>query len=351
MKDYYQILGVDKKASKEEIRKAFHKLAHKYHPDKQGGDEQKFKEVNEAYQTLSDDNKRAQYDMYGSAGAGYGGQGGQTGGWDFSNMGGQGFDFDLGDIFGEFFGGNRAREKRGRDISVDIVISFKESVFGTERKIRINKIAICEVCQGSGASKDSKMKKCETCDGKGRTTETRRSILGSFQTVKECTVCHGQGEIPEKKCPTCHGQGTRSKDEEIEINIPAGINNGEMIRMSGRGEAIGKKGINGDLYIRIHVERDNSWRRDGNDLTTDLKIKLTEAILGTDFKLKTLEGDLTLKIPAGITYGERLRIKGKGVPSRSGKRGDILVRVTFQTPDKISKKAKKIIEELQEEGL
>ncbi len=373
MKDYYKTLGVEKNASKEEIRKAFHKLAHKYHPDKQGGDEAKFKEVNEAYQILSDDNKRAQYDQFGSGsfnGAGPGPGAGGFGGFDFSGFGSpkqgeggfNGFEFDLGDIFGDIFGGRAGRQKtkRGRDISVDILLTFKEAVFGAERRLLINKQGICDNCTGTGAEKGSKTIKCPTCGGSGQIKENVRSIFGSIQTVKECPICLGRGDPPKKKCHVCGGLGVTKKDDEVRVNIPAGINNGEMIRLSGRGEAV-PSGQAGDLYIKIHVERDSNWRRDGYDLATDLKIKLTDAILGADYKLKTLEGDLTLNIPAGIHYGELLRVKGKGVPNESasargfgatkGKRGDILVRVTFPTPVKFSKKAKKIIEELKEEGL
>lgn len=364
MKDYYKTLGIEKNASKEEIRRAFHKLAHKYHPDKSTGDEAKFKEVNEAYQILSDDKKRAQYDQFGNTGfSGQGGQsggfgdfsaqGGPAGGWDFSGFnGGQGFEFDLGDIFGDIFGGSRgqAKAKRGRDISVDILLTFKESVFGTERKILINKIGVCDTCNGSGAEKGTSLKKCETCHGSGQIKQTVKSILGTFQTAKTCNACHGRGEIPEKKCHVCGGDGVLKKDEEVRMEIPAGINNGEMIRMSGRGEAA-SGGTSGDLYVKIHVERDDTWRRSGNDLLSDIKIKLTEAILGADYKLKTLDGDLTLTIPAGISYGEMLRVKGKGVPNERGRRGDLLVRVIFSTPNKLSRQTKKIIGELKKEGL
>lgn len=355
-KDFYKVLGVEKNAPKEEIRKAFHKLAHKYHPDKATGDEQKFKEVNEAYQVLSDDKKRAQYDQFGSGGfggQGFNGFGGQTGGFDFSSFtnGGGSFEFDLGDIFGDIFGGGRqTRAKRGRDISVDILITFKESIFGTERKLLINKVGLCEACDGRGAERGSSIKKCETCQGSGQVKEAMRSILGTFQTAKTCPTCLGRGEIPEKKCKVCGGKGVLKKDEEVRVNVPAGINNGEMIRMSGRGEATAD-GQNGDLYIKIHVERDEMWRRSNNDLLADIKIKLTDAILGTDYKLKTLEGNLTLTIPAGITYGELLRVRGKGVPSERGRRGDLLVRITFPTPNKLSRKTKKMIEELRQEGL
>jgi len=364
-KDYYKTLGIEKKASKEEVKKAFHKLAHKYHPDKQGGDEAKFKEINEAYQILSDDNKRAQYDTYGESGGPFGGAQGQQGGagfggFDFSGFqnanGGQGFEFDLGDIFGDLFagGGERSRtrgQKRGRDISVDIQISFKEAVFGTERNILINKVSACETCGGSGAEKGSQMKKCSTCDGKGQVKETRRSIFGVFQSAQECEVCHGRGEVPEKKCKACSGAGVLNKQENIKINIPAGLDTGEMIRLSGQGEAI-SGGQAGDLYVKVHIEKDPWFKRVGHDLVTEIKVKLTEAILGGEYKLETLDGPLTLKIPSGLAYGEILRIKSKGVPMRgASRRGDLLIRVTFPTPTKLSKKAKQALEDLREEGI
>lgn len=360
-KDYYKTLGVEKKASKEEVKKAFHKLAHKYHPDKQGGDEAKFKEINEAYQILSDDNKRAQYDQFGEAGVGGGFSGGQSaggpfGGFDFSgfqNASNGGFEFDLGDIFGEMFGGggNRAQQRRGRDISVDIQISFKEAIFGTERNILINKISQCESCHGSGAEAGSQMKKCATCGGKGKVNETRRSIFGVFQSTRECSDCLGRGEVPEKKCSNCKGAGVLNKQENIKVSVPSGIDNGEMIRMTGQGEAT-SGGQNGDLYVKIHVEQNSSYKRLGYDLATDLKVKLSDAILGAEYTLETLDGPLTLKIPSGLAYGEILRVKGKGVPVRqSTKRGDLLVRVIFSTPTKLSRSAKKAIEDLKEEGL
>lgn len=362
-KDYYKTLGIDKKASKDDIKKAFHKLAHKYHPDKQGGDEAKFKEINEAYQILSDDNKRAQYDQFGEAGVGGGfsGQGGNPfgngfGGFDFSgfqNANGGNFEFDLGDIFGEMFGGGRGRTqaRRGHDISVDIQISFKEAVFGTERNILINKVSECDTCHGSGAEAGSQMKKCATCGGSGQVKETRRSILGVFQSARLCDTCNGRGEVPEKKCKTCGGVGVLNKQESIKVVVPAGMDSGEMIRLSGQGEAV-PGGQAGDLYVRVHIDKDKTWKRAGNDLTTELKIKLTDAILGAEYPLETLDGPLTLKVPSGLAYGEILRVKGRGVPMRgSGKRGDLLIRVTFPTPAKLSRSAKKAIEDLREEGI
>lgn len=350
MKNYYEILGIQKSASKDEVKKAFRSLAHKHHPDK-GGDEQKFKEINEAYQILSDDKKRAQYDRFGSGG--FSG-GGQPGGFDFSGFdfsGAQGMEFDLGDIFGDIFGGRRgSRQRRGRDISVDIIVSFSEAVFGTKRNVLITKTGVCDDCSGSGAKKDSKMKKCPACNGGGQIHETRKSFIGSFTSTRECGECHGRGEIPEEKCPTCHGEGVIKKTEEINIQIPIGINNGEMIRMTGHGEAI-SGGVAGDLYVKVHVEPHKVFTRDGDDLRMTLPIKMTEAILGADKMIETLDGGVKLKIPAGISAGEILRLRSKGVPKSTSTRGDLLVKITVPTPNKLSSKAKKLIDELKGEGI
>jgi len=262
-KDYYEILGIDKKASKDEVKKAFRKLAHKLHPDKKGGDIEKFKEVNEAYTVLSDDQKRSQYDMYGqsfaganSGASGFGGfqgnwediarqagfsaQGGPASGWDFSGFAsGNGQSFDFGDIFGDIFGGNRrTKTKRGRDISIDIELAFEEAIFGVERNILLNKISICNICNGTGAKKGTEMKSCDTCNGKGKIRELKKTIFGSIEMTRECEVCTGSGKIPKEKCDFCDGLGILKKEESVKIKIPAGIDNGEMIRLSGGGEAV-----------------------------------------------------------------------------------------------------------------
>lgn len=353
MKNYYQILGVDKSASKDEIKKAFRKLAHQYHPDKKTGDEAKFKELNEAYQVLSDDGKREQYDRFGSTGGGF--SGGQPGGFDFSGFdfsnftGGENMEFDFGDIFSNIFTGGR-RARRGRDISVDIAISFSDSIFGTEKEILINKIGSCETCDGKGAEKGSKSKTCATCNGKGQIREARRSFIGTIQSTRECETCHGRGEVPEKTCPTCQGAGVIKKTESIKVVVPAGIEAGEMIRLSGRGEAI-SNGPSGDLYIKVHIDKDKRFTRDGANLFLNLEVKLTDALLGAHYKVETLDGQLDLAVPAGISSGEILRVKGKGVGPKGGRRGDLMIKVIIPTPTKLSAKAKKIIEDLKQEGL
>jgi len=363
-KDYYNILGVDKSASKDEIKKAFHKVAHKYHPDKNNGDDKKFKEANEAYQVLSDDKKRSNYDQFGSADmGGFGGfnqgqnQGQGFGGFDFSgfqNAGAQGFDMgDLGDIFGDFFGGGMGRSrnqvKRGRDISTEIDMTFEDSVFGATRTILIHKQSVCDICHGSGGKPGTKMDPCKTCNGQGQIKEIRRSILGSFSTVKNCETCGGSGKIPNEKCSNCRGAGVLKKQEEINVKIPAGINNGETIRMTGLGEAI-KGGQAGDLYIKINVKPHSIFKRDGANLTMDLNLKLSDALLGMTYPLKTLDGNIEVKIPEGINHGELLRVRGKGVPE-GHHRGDIIIRVLIKMPSKLSRKAKEAVENLKQEGL
>lgn len=359
MKDYYHILGIQKGAAEDEIKSAFRKLAHKYHPDKKGGDEKKFKEVSEAYAVLSDKKKRAEYDTYGKTFAGGGGPQGGFGGFDFSNFqgfegfnqgNGQSFEFDLGDIFGEFFGGEGGRQSRGRDISIDIELSFKDSIFGTERRVLVSKVSQCDSCGGSGAKKGSAMKSCGTCNGKGDIKETRRSLFGTFTTNRVCPTCHGKGQVPEQSCDVCRGAGVSKRQEEIQIVVPAAISDGEMIRMPARGEAT-SGGTSGDLYVKIHVKDDAAFARDGNNLITALPVKLTDALLGASYSIRTLDGDLTIEVPAGVAHGEMIRARGKGVPYGRGNRGDLLIRVDIQFPKKLSSEQRKHIEQLRNEGL
>ncbi len=356
-KDFYEILGVDKKANKDEIKKAFRTLAHKYHPDKKTGDDAKFKEINEAYSVLSDDGKRAQYDQFGHAFAQGAGGAGSNGfnGFDFSQFtqggAGGGFEFDFGDIFGDVFGGGRrAQTKRGRDISIDIELSFEDSVFGVERKVLLNKISKCDNCAGTGAEKGSSLETCNTCNGKGSLREVKRTFFGQFETTSVCEVCHGTGKTPKVKCHACYGKGILKKESEIKVKIPAGIDNGEMIRLAGGGEAI-SGGQSGDLYIKIYVKKHPIFRKDGTNLLMDLGVKLTDALLGGEETIQTLDGALKLKIPEGVTHGETLRIKGRGVPIERGQRGDILVKLNIAIPRKLSKEARKTIESLKKEGI
>lgn len=367
MKDYYKTLGVEKNASKEDIKKAFRKLAHEHHPDKTKGDptsSQKFKEASEAYSVLSDDAKRKQYDTYGQAGAGFNpGQGGfggfnpqDFGGFDFSQFqqgGNGGVEFDLGDIFGDLFGGGRGRQpkqQRGRDIYIDIEIAFEESIFGLERDILVTKTSQCDTCKGSGGEPGTTMDTCKTCNGKGKINETRRSLMGVFTSTRNCHTCHGLGQIPKKACNACHGEGVLEREQELTVKIPAGIDDGEMIRLGGMGEAI-SHGVPGDLYVKIHVKNHKTIKRQGYDLVTDLKIKLTQAILGATLPLVTLDGVIELKVPESVNNGEVLRVRGKGVPNEHGKRGDLLVRIQVEMPNKLNKATKALVEEMQKNGL
>ncbi len=353
--NYYELLGVDKKASKDDIKKAFHKLAHKYHPDKKEGDADKFKQVSEAYSVLSDDKKRAEYDSYGrvfSEGAGAGASGGAD--FDFSqfqdafSQGG----FDFGDMFGDLFTGGMGgtRQRRGRDISIDLEISFKESVFGTKRTVLLAKTAQCETCHGSGAEPGTSLETCKQCNGTGKVHETNNSFFGQITMVTECRQCHGTGKIPKEKCHTCRGEGVYRKQEEVAVMVPSGIEGGEMIRLTGIGEAV-QNGQPGDLYVKVHVERDSRFKKDGANVVTELSIKLSDALLGSEYTIQTLDGEELLPIPAGISHGEVLKVKGRGVPMGRGKRGDLFVRIKITLPQKLSRSARALIEKLKEEGV
>ena len=369
MNDYYDILGVARNATKDEIKKAYRKLAHKHHPDKTKGDDKKFKELNEAYEVLYDDKKRAEYDTYGKTFAG--GGGGGTGGYsqgpgdfdfgDFASRGGQGVEFDFGDIFENFFTGQGGRAsagrrtKRGADIAVDLSISFEDSIFGTERKILLSKVSYCSVCKGSGAEPNSEMEKCPACQGAGKIHESRRSIFGAVSSFRECAKCSGKGTIPVKKCSACSGHGVSKKSEEITVKVPPGIRDGEAISLPGMGEAVAG-GTAGDLYVKFSVGKHPVFRREGLNLIMDLDVKMSEALLGAEKDIMTLDGLIKLKVPAGINSGEVLAARGRGVPQGHGLtgargRGDLLIKTIIRTPRKISKKAKDLIEELKKEGI
>lgn len=366
MNDYYEILGVARNADKEDIKKAYRRLAHKYHPDKTKGDDKKFKELSEAYEVLHDDKKRAEYDTYGKTfgsgeGAGAYGSSQGFGGFDFGDFAsknGQGYEFDFGDIFENFFGGQggrRPRAKRGADIAVDLSISFEDSIFGTERKILLSKISYCSVCKGSGAEPNSGVEKCLVCQGSGRIRESRRFIFGAVSPFKECAKCAGKGTIPTKKCSACSGHGVFKKSEEITVNVPPGIRDGEAISLPGMGEAVAG-GSAGDLYVKFTVGKHPIFRREGLNLIMDLDVKISEALLGVEKDIITLDGLIKLRIPAGLDSGEILIARGRGVPQGHGLpgargRGDLMIKVIVRTPRKISKKAKDLIEELKNEGL
>ncbi len=362
-KDYYNILGVTKTASEEEIKSAFRKLAHKYHPDKKGGDEKKFKEASEAYAVLSDKKRRAEYDTYGKTFAGGSQQAGGFGGFDFSDFarggngfGGQGFqEFDLGDICGECFSGeanpfSRGGRPRGRDVSIDIELSFRESVFGAERRVLIAKMNVCLACSGTGARKGSKVVPCASCNGKGHIRESRNTFFGNFTTTRTCPRCAGRGEVPEHLCEACRGEGIAKQEEEIRVSVPAGVSDGEMIRMPGRGEAA-QGGNAGDLYVKIHVKSEKAFTREGNNILTALHIKITDALLGGEFKINSVDGEAVIKVAAGIKHGDTIRVRERGVPHGRGGRGDLLVRVHIDIPAKLSRAARDLVEKLRNEGL
>ncbi|HRH55622.1 MAG TPA: J domain-containing protein [Candidatus Paceibacterota bacterium] len=355
-KNYYDILGVDKKATKDDVKKAFRKLAQKHHPDK-GGDESTFKEITEAYSVLADEKKRREYDSYGQTFAGGGPGAGGFGGFDpsqFSGFGQGGVEFDLNDLFegfGDIFGGGRGpRIKRGRDISIDIEATFKESILGGTRSVLITKVGTCETCEGTGGKPGAGVETCKTCNGQGKLHETRNSPLGAFTSVRACSACEGSGQIPKEKCATCSGHGVLRREEELKIQVPIGIDGGEMIRMPGKGEAI-KGGAPGDLYVKVHVKPHPVFKKEGMNLVMNMPMKLTDALLGTTTTITTIDDKkLEVKIPAMSEAQQTLRLRGKGV-SINGNAGDLLIRLTATLPKKISSKAKKAIEDLKAEGL
>lgn len=371
-KDYYNTLGISKSASDDEIKKAFRKLAHKYHPDKGGGDEAKFKEINEAYQVLSDKQKRGQYDQFGSAfdQAGGGGAGQGFGGFDFSGFSGGGpggikFEFGgdsgggFGDMFGDLFGSKNREgggQEKGDDVAVDLDISLEEAGIGIEKEINIYLSSICSECGGNGAKQGSKIITCQTCQGAGQIKKERRTILGIFAQMEVCQDCQGQGEKPEKSCRKCGGDGKVKENKMIKIKIPAGIADGQTIRLSGQGEVgfrpSGGKSVAGDLYITVHLNQHSLFERRGDDLIYKLEITFSQATLGDKIEIPTLGGRTKLKIPSGIQSGKIIKLRDKGLPHLRGRgKGDMFVVVVIKTPEKLSRRQKEIMEELKREGM
>ena len=362
--DYYKTLGVDKGASDDEIKKAYRKLAHKYHPDKTGGDAEKFKEINEAYQVLSDKTKRQQYDQFGQTfeqsgrQGGFGGQGfGGFEGFDFSGFqqgfGGQGFG-GFEDIFSDIFGGGSRGDSRkaGRDIQVDTEISFEEMAHGASREINLRRPVVCSKCKGSGAEPGTSEETCATCKGSGKVRRNIQSFLGSISQVTTCPTCHGRGKIIKDKCKECGGDGRVMREEKVRIDIPAGIDNGQTLSMSGGGEAGELGARSGDLYVTVHVLPHKSFVREGQNIRSNKRISFSKATLGSKIDVETIDGHVSMKVPSGTQSGEVFRIKGKGVPvlGRSG-RGDHLVKIIVDVPKNISRAQRKIIEDLEKEGL
>jgi molecular chaperone DnaJ len=368
--NYYELLGVSKGATDDEIKKAYRKMAHKYHPDKSGGDEAKFKEVNQAYQVLSDKSKRQQYDQFGQTfeggsgstggGQGFGGQG--FGGFDFSGFqgfGGQDGGFEFGgegfeDIFSNIFGGSTKARRRahGADIQVDVEITFAEMVSGTEKEISLYKSVLCDRCDGTGGESRVAMKTCPTCKGAGRVQTMRRSLFGSFSQVSECPECHGDGKIFEKKCSKCGGDGRVKEEQKIQLDIPAGISDGQTMSMQGQGEA-GEKGARaGDLYINVHVLPHKKFKRKGQDILSTEFVPFSVATLGGKIEIETISGSLILKIPSGTASGEIFRIKDAGVPELRGRGiGNHLVTVVVAVPKSLSHEQKNLLEQLKNQGI
>lgn len=347
-RDYYEVLGVSKNASEDEIKKAYRQLAKKYHPDinKEPDAEEKFKEINEAYEVLSDPNKKSQYDQFGFAGnqQGFGGQGGFQGGFgDFS---------DLGDIFGSFFGGgfksgSRSRSQRGADLEVEMTITFEESVSGCKKKINVSVDDECTQCGGTGAYSKSDIKTCEKCRGTGTVFVQTRSIFGTVQQQSVCPRCGGKGQEILKKCEKCQGKGTVRKNKEVEVKVPAGINTGQSLRMAGFGQAGENGGEKGDLFINFKVKPHKVFKRDGNDIILTIPVSYTQMALGDTVEVPTPYGDVKLKIPAGTQSGTKFRIRGKGMQDvRGGRQGDEIVIANIQTPTTLSKEEKELLEKL-----
>jgi molecular chaperone DnaJ len=375
-KDYYNLLGVAKNASKEEIKKAFREKAHVFHPDKKGGDEKKFKEINEAYQVLGNDEKRKQYDQFGTTfdqqggfGAGMNWEdimrsargGGTYSNFDFGEMG------DLGDILGDLFGGGfgfsarggsafggggRRKETRGRDLEINITLEFKEAVFGVKKIIELHKLATCERCEGSGAEPGSKMVTCKTCNGQGKVRKMQRTILGNVATVATCEECLGAGKVYEKKCSACDGSGRIKEKKDLEIKIPAGVDDGTTLKMPGEGEAGLRGAKTGDLYIHLHVKPDHYFKRENDNIITKEEINFSTAALGGEVEVQTIDGTVNLKIPAGTQSGKIFILRGKGVPHfQHHGSGDHLVQIDVKIPSHLSKRQKELLEELGEEGI
>ncbi|MBE2896387.1 molecular chaperone DnaJ [Pasteurellaceae bacterium HPA106] len=349
-RDYYEILGVERSADEKAIKKAYKRLAMKYHPDRNPGDkeaEAKFKEAQEAYEILTDKQKRAAYDQYGHAAFEQGGFGGGAGGFG-GGFGGADFGDIFGDIFGDMFGGGGSRGGRrvvrGDDLRYDLEITLEEAVRGTTKDIRINTLAECDKCHGSGAEKDSKVETCPTCHGSGRV----RRQQGFFVTEQVCPTCHGSGKKIEKPCSACHGEGRVHKAKNLSVKIPAGVDTGNQLRLSGEGAAGENGAPAGDLYVVIHVKPHRIFERDGNNLYCEVPISFTMAALGGEIEVPTLDGRVKLKIPAETQTGKLFRMRGKGVQSaRSNYAGDLICKVIVETPVKLNDEQKDLLKKLE----
>jgi len=355
-RDYYDVLGVKKGASDDEIKKAFRKLAVKHHPDK-GGDEKQFKEINEAYEVLKDSKKRSRYDQFGHAGVGGAGSGGGSGG--FHGFNGQNVNFDFGGGFGDIFDGlfgfsegfggagsrRRRQPVRGRDIETTVSLTFEESIFGTEKEISLNREEKCKHCRGTGAEPGFGTKTCPTCKGSGQIVTAVNTIFGAISQQRECPECRGSGKVPEKKCGVCNGKGLVKEKTEIKVKIPAGIYDGAAIRMPGKGEAIAGGGENGDLYINIKVKAHKKFTREDSLILSEETISMVDAALGAEIDVETVDGTITMKIPAGTQSETNFKLSGHGVPNlQSGNRGAQIVTIKVETPTNLTTEQKELLE-------
>ncbi len=357
-RDYYEVLGVGKSASADEIKKAFRRLAVQYHPDR-GGDEEKFKEINEAYEVLKDADKRKRYDQFGHAGVG---SSAASGGDPFGGFGtGQEFHFDfgdlgLGDILGSFFGGTGGSgapprsASRGQDVETAIEISFEEAVFGSEVELSLSLEDVCPHCKGTTVEPGYGLETCDQCKGTGQTTRVTRTIFGNIQQATTCSQCSGRGRIPEKTCTVCRGKGTQRKNQRIALKVPAGIDDGATIRLREHGEAVAH-GPKGDLYVNIRVRPHKKFTREGDLILSSEHISMIDAALGTEIEVDTVDGPVVMKVPIGTNSGADFKLSGHGVPGlRGGTRGAHIVTVMVDTPTRLSSKQKSLLEQFHKEG-
>ncbi len=353
-RDYYEVLGIDKNANDDEIKRAYRKLAKKYHPDLNQGDKQAeamFKEVNEAYKVLSNPETRARYDRFGHAGAEQNGFGGGFGGF-------EGFDeTGFGDIFDMFFGGTgftgsrrrRNGPRKGADIRYDLDITFEEAAFGTKKTMKISKMDICGNCNGTGAKSGTEIEVCPKCDGTGEYQQVQSTPFGRFVNIKTCDKCHGAGKIIKEPCGKCHGKGKVRATKKISINIPAGIDSGQAITIREQGEPGEHGGPPGDLYVYINVKPHNLFERQGNDVYCEIPITFAQAALGTELEIPTLDGKIKFKIPEGTQTGTTFKIKNKGIPSLRGYgRGDQFINVKISVPKKLNHEQKELLKKFEE---
>ncbi|MBK5245088.1 MAG: molecular chaperone DnaJ [Eubacteriaceae bacterium] len=353
-RDYYEVLGVNKDSSPDEIKKAYRKKAMQYHPDKNPGDdaaEEKFKEANEAYEILSDADKKAGYDQFGHEGPATG-----PGGYTYSNGGGRGgFEDIFSDIFssfgGGFGGGQRARTRsnRGSDMKISLTLTFNEAVFGIEKKIKIKRKEECSVCHGSGAQKGSDVRTCDQCGGAGQVYVRQQTPFGTIQQVQECDKCHGEGKVIDRPCATCHGSGLETKERTINIKIPAGVDNGSVLPLRGEGNAGPNNGQTGDLFVYITVREDLIFKRNNDDVYYDLPITYAQAAMGDNIVVPTIDTKIKLKIPEGTQNGKVFRLKGKGIPNVNGHgRGDQYITIKVEVPRKLTHEQRQILQKFAE---